>query len=104
MIIWRIVKYLELSKHKPAFIFRRFDTFWLPTISKVLQQDLNFTTDEINQIINALHEEFFFTVRKKDYNGQSGYFGRNFCKNDERISNSSFKHLVQETLGEYVRK
>lgn len=104
VIIWRIVKYLELSKHKPAFIFRRFDTFWLPTISKVLQQDLNFTTDEINQIINALHEEFFFTVRKKDYNGQSGYFGRNFCKNDERISNSSFKHLVQETLGEYVRK
>lgn len=104
VIIWRIVKYLESSEHKPAFIFRRFDTFWLPTISKVLEQDLNFTTEEINQIINALHEEFFFTVRKKDYNGQSGYFGRNFCKNDERISNSSFKNLVHETLGEYDRK
>lgn len=104
VIIWRIVKHLESSQHKPAFILRRFNTFWLPTISKVLEQDLNFTKEEINQIINALDEEYFFTVRKKDYNGQSGYFGRNFCKNNERISNSSFKHLVQETLGEYVKK
>ena len=104
VIIWRIVKHLESSQHKPAFILRRFNTFWLPTITKVLEQDLNFTNEEINQIINALDEEYFFTVRKKDYNGQSGYFGRNFCKNNERISNSSFKHLVQETLGEYVKK
>lgn len=104
VIIWRIVKHLESSQHKPAFILRRFNTFWLPTISKVLEQDLNFTKEEINQIINALDEEYFFTVRKTDYNGQSGYFGRNFCKNNERISNSSFKHLVQETLGEYVKK
>jgi hypothetical protein len=104
VIIWRIVKHLESSQHKPAFILRRFNTFWLPTISKVLEQDLNFTKEEINQIINTLDEEYFFTVRKKDYNGQSGYFGRNFCKNNERISNSSFKHLVQETLGEYVKK
>jgi hypothetical protein len=104
VIIWRIVKHLESSQHKPAFILRRFNTFWLPTISKVLEQDLNFTKEEINQIINALDKEYFFTVRKKDYNGQSGYFGRNFCKKDERISNSSFKHLVQETLGEYVRE
>lgn len=104
VIIWRIVKHLESSQHKPAFILRRFNTFWLPTISKVLKQDLNFTKEEINQIINALDKEYFFTVRKKDYNGQSGYFGRNFCKNNERISNSSFKHLVQATLGEYVKK
>ena len=104
VIIWRIVKHLESSQHKPAFILRRFNTFWLPTISKVLEQDLNFTKEEINQIINTLDEEYFFTVRKKDYNGQSGYFGRNFCKNNKRISNSSFKHLVQETLGEYVKK
>lgn len=104
VIIWRIVKHLESSQHKPAFILRRFNTFWLPTISKVLEQDLNFTKEEINQIINALDEEYFFTVREKDYNGQSGYFGRNFCKNNKRISYSGFKHLVQETLGEYVKK
>ena len=104
VIIWRIVKHLESSQHKPAFILRRFNTFWLPTISKVLEQDLNFTKEEINQIINALDEEYFFTVREKDFNGQSSYFGRNFCKNNKRISNSSFKHLVQETLGEYVKK
>lgn len=104
VIIWRIIKHLESSDHKPIFILRRFNTFWLPTISKVLQHDLNFTIEETNQIINALDEEYFFTVRKKDYNGQSGYFGRNFCKNNERISDSSFKRLVKETLGEYVRK
>lgn len=56
VIIWRIIKHLESSDHKPIFILRRFNTFWLPTISKVLQHDLNFTIEETNQIINALDE------------------------------------------------
>ena len=104
IIIWRIVKYLESPKTKPIFIFRRFNTFWYNSLLKVLLQDLNITSEEAKKIILVLEDEYFYTVRKKEYDGQTGYFGRNFCKNNEKIKDDKFKILVKETLGKYVSK
>lgn len=103
IIIWRIVRHILTSKNKPIFIFRRFNTFWLPSLSKVLKYDLGLTSEEIDNILYGLHEDYFITVRKKEYNGQSGYFGRNFCKNNLRLSDNEFKDLVETTLGKYQK-
>ena len=103
IIIWRIVRHILTSKNKPIFIFRRFNTFWLPSLSKVLKYDLGLTSEEIDNILYDLHEDYFITVRKKEYNGQSGYFGRNFCKNNLRLSDNEFKDLVETTLGKYQK-
>lgn len=103
IIIWRVVNHILTSKNKPIFIFRRFNTFWLPSLSKVLKYDLGLTSEEIDNILYDLHEDYFITVRKKEYNGQSGYFGRNFCKNNLRLSDNEFKDLVETTLGKYQK-
>jgi hypothetical protein len=100
VVIWRIFRYIQTNGSiKPVFIFRRFNTFWLPSITKVLENDLNLTSKETNKIIEYLHEEYFLTVRKQEFDGRTGFFGRNFCRNNEKISDICFEELVKETLG-----
>ena len=100
VVIWRIFSYIQKNSFiKPVFIFRRFNTFWLPSITKVLENDLNLTSKETNKIIEYLHEEYFLTVRKQEFDGRTGFFGRNFCRNNKKISDICFEELVKETLG-----
>lgn len=72
IIIWKILEYLNSDgkKAKPVFIFRRFNRAWRPSIENVLKEyfgkdDTDNDTD-IDNIINELHEEFFYTIGPKD--------------------------------------
>ena len=108
LIIWRIVKYLneksnqknenELEPVKPVFIFRRFNTAWLQSIMNVLMFDLKFNKNQSKKIIEELHENFFYTIRTQDFDGQSGYVGKNICKNNERLDDDDFRILCVETF------
>lgn len=85
VIIWKIVEYLSNeNKTKPVFIFRRFNQAWYPSIKNVLTKDLKFTSAESERIINIFHNEFFFTMRKKDHKNNSG-LDRGLYKDDKKI-------------------
>ena len=108
LIIWRIVKYLnEKSTHKnenesgpvkPVFIFRRFNTAWLPSIMNVLMFDLKFNKNQSEKIIEELHKNYFYTIRTQDFDGQSGFVGKNICKNNKRLTDEDFRILSVETF------
>lgn len=108
LIIWRIVKYLnEKSTHKnenesgpvkPVFIFRRFNTAWLPSIMNVLMFDLKFNKNQSEKIIEELHKNYFYTIRTQDFDDQSGFVGKNICKNNKRLTDEDFRILSVETF------
>ncbi|WP_314403267.1 hypothetical protein [uncultured Granulicatella sp.] len=103
IIIWRIVKYLIESSikedekiNKPIFIFRRFNRGWEPSIKNVLKYDLNFTDSELDEILNKLHEEFFLTIQKKDYNNATSSIGRkSLYRNDKGLCTKQFDEIFQ---------
>lgn len=88
IIIWKILEYLNSNgkKDKPVFIFRRFNRAWRPSIENVLIED--FSEDgkdiDIDNIINELHEEFFYTIGPKDQDNMLK-MGKNIYKNDDNI-------------------
>ena len=88
IIIWKILEYLNSNgkKDKPMFIFRRFNRAWRPSIENVLIED--FSEDgkdiDIDNIINELHEEFFYTIGPKDQDNMLK-MGKNIYKNDDNI-------------------
>ena len=76
IIIWRIVKYLkdinkDINITRPKFVFRRFNTVWLPSLINVLYYDLGFTNNYL-ELIKELHEYFFLTIDKKSSNMMRG--------------------------------
>lgn len=88
IIIWKILEYINNPKDKvkPVFIFRRFNRAWRPSIENVLLED--FSEDgkdiDIDNIINELHEEFFYTIGPKDQDNMLK-MGKNIYKNDDNI-------------------
>ena len=97
VIIWKIVDYLSnKNKTKPVFIFRRFDRAWKPAIKKVLDIDLSYKDEEINDIINELHNEFFLTIGYKD-NDNVTKMSKNLRKNNEPIL-KYFDSIIGESL------
>lgn len=103
IIIWRIVKYLkdineDINITRPRFVFRRFNTAWLPSLINVLQDDLSYTKDDSLKLINKLHEDFFLTIDKKSSNMMRGYIGKRLFKNDTMLSDDEFDEFVMETL------
>lgn len=103
IIIWRIVKYLkdineDINITRPRFVFRRFNTAWLPSLINVLQDDLSYTKDDSLKLINKLHEDFFLTIDKKSSNMMRGYIGKRLFKNDTMLSDDEFDEFVRETL------
>lgn len=102
IIIWRIVKYLkdineDINITRPKFVFRRFNTAWLPSLINVLYYDLGFTNNYL-ELIKELHEYFFLTIDKKSSNRMTGYIGKRLFKNDTMLSNDEFDEFVTETL------
>lgn len=103
IIIWRIVKYLkdineDINITRPRFVFRRFNTAWLPSLINVLHDDLSYTKDDSLKLINKLHEDFFLTIDKKSSNMMRGYIGKRLFKNDTMLSDDEFDEFVRETL------
>ena len=103
IIIWRIVKYLkdineDINITRPRFVFRRFNTAWLPSLINVLQDDLSYTKDDSLKLINKLHEDFFLTIDKKSSNMMRGYIGKRLFKNDTMLSDDEFDEFVRKTL------
>lgn len=105
IIIWRIVKYLEKKDKeegkgevKPIFIFRRFNTAWLPSIRNVLLLDLKFNKNECDELIKKFHQEFFLTIREQEYDRQSGFVGKYICKNNDKLTDKEFEKIFNETL------
>lgn len=90
IIIWKILEYLNSdgNKAKPVFIFRRFNRAWRPSIENVLKEYFGIEdTDndtEIDNIIDELHEEFFYTIGPKDHDNMLK-MGKNIYKNDDNI-------------------
>lgn len=102
IIIWRIVKYLkdingDINITRPKFVFRRFNTVWLPSLINVLYYDLGFTNNYL-ELIKELHEYFFLTIDKKSSNMMRGYIGKRLFKNDTMLSDDEFDEFVRETL------
>ena len=103
IIIWRIVKYLNdykkgIANKRPVFVFRRFDTAWLPSLKKVLCCDLEFKQGDSEKLINTLDQYFFLTIDKKSSNMMRGYIGKRLFKNDTMLSDDEFDEFVTETL------
>lgn len=103
IIIWRIVKYLkdineDTNITRPKFVFRRFNTAWLPSLKKVLCCDLEFKQGDSEKLINTLDQYFFLTIDKKSSNMMRGYIGKRLFKNDTMLSDDEFDEFVTETL------
>lgn len=103
IIIWRVVKYLNdykkgIANKRPVFVFRRFDTAWLPSLKKVLCCDLEFKQGDSEKLINTLDQYFFLTIDKKSSNMMRGYIGKRLFKNDTMLSDDEFDEFVTETL------
>lgn len=103
IIIWKILEYLNSDgkKAKPVFIFRRFNRAWRPSIENVLKKDFfeknkddsvkedkddSVKEDKainiaIDNIIEELHEEFFYTIGPKDHDNMLK-MGKNIYKDD----------------------
>ena len=65
IIIWKILEYINNPKDKvkPVFIIRRFNRAWRPSITNVLKKDFKVKVDkDIDNIINELHKEYFYTL------------------------------------------
>lgn len=96
IIIWKILEYLNSdgNKAKPVFIFRRFNRAWRPSIENVLKEyfgmdDTDNDTD-IDNIINELHEEFFYTIGPKDQDNMLK-MSKNIYKENVNIYNKKEK-------------
>ncbi|MDU7165093.1 hypothetical protein [Finegoldia magna] len=103
IIIWRIVKYLkdineDINTTRPMFVFRRFNTAWLPSLINVLHDDLSYTKGDSLKLIDELHEDFFLTIDKKSSNMMRGYIGKRLFKNDTMLSDEEFDEFARETL------
>lgn len=105
IIIRRIVSYLNSiqeskanSINKPAFIFRRFNTVWLPSLKYILVNDLGFSKDESLKVIDELHDEFFLTINKKSSNARSGFVGKRLFRNDNLLKEKEFEEFVKLSL------
>lgn len=88
-------------KVRPVFIFRRFNRAWRPSIENVLKKDfieknkkdfIEINKDDLEEeekainivvdnIINELHDEFFYTIGPKDHDNMLK-MGKNIYKND----------------------
>lgn len=120
IIIWKILEYINNPKDnvKPVFIFRRFNRAWRPSIENVLRKDFvekykhvfieknknDFSgknkddLDEekkainiaIDNIIDELHEEFFYTIGPKDQDNMLK-MSKNIYKEDVNIYNKKEK-------------
>ena len=126
IIIWRILEYLnsdEKDKVKPVFIFRRFNRAWRPSIENVLIKDfvekykdvfIEKNKDDLDEekkainiaidnIIEELHEEFFYTIGPKDQDNMLK-MGKNIYKNDDNIyeedqdKEAVFNEIIIEAL------
>ncbi|MCA5587381.1 hypothetical protein [Finegoldia magna] len=102
IIIWRIVKYLkdineDINITRPKFVFRRFNTVWLPSLVNALYYDLGYTNNYL-ELIEELHEYFFLTIDKKSSNMMRGYIGKRLFKNNTMLSDDEFDEFVRETL------
>ena len=96
IIIWKILEYINNPKDnvKPVFIFRRFNRAWRPSIENVLKEyfgkdDTDNDTD-IDNIINELHEEFFYTIGPKDQDNMLK-MSKNIYKENVNIYNKKEK-------------
>lgn len=97
VIIWKIVDYISSNnKTKPVFIFRRFDRAWKPSIEQALKIDLEYGEEEINDIINELHNEFFLTIGYKN-NDNVSKMSKKLRKNNELIE-KDFDSIIGESL------
>lgn len=93
IIIWKILEYLNSdgNKAKPVFIFRRFNRAWRPSIENVLIEDFGIKDDkDIDNIINELHEEFFYTIGPKDQDNMLK-MSKNIYKENVNIYNKKEK-------------
>ncbi|MGN5980569.1 hypothetical protein [Finegoldia magna] len=120
IIIWKILEYINNPKDnvKPVFIFRRFNRAWRPSIENVLRKDFvekykhvfieknknDFSgknkddLDEekkainiaIDNIIDELHEEFFYTIGPKDQDNMLK-MSKNIYKENVNIYNKKEK-------------
>ena len=95
IIIWRIVKNeIDTVDSNPIFIFRRFNYAWLTSIKNVLKYDLQFTEDEINDLIVELHNKYFLTFQKQEYKNSTNSLGReSLYRNNKKITSNEFNHL-----------
>ena len=101
IIIWRIVKYLEKKDKeegkgevKPIFIFRRFNDTWLTSIKNVLKYDLQFTENEINNLLVELHDKYFLTFQKQEFKNSTSSLGReSLYRNNKKITSNEFNQL-----------
>ncbi|MBS5966790.1 MAG: hypothetical protein KIA06_04915 [Finegoldia magna] len=88
IIIWKILEYINNPKDKvkPVFIIRRFNRAWRPSITNVLIEDFRIKDDkDINNIINELHKEYFYTLGRLDNDNFSKMKKNNLYKNDVKI-------------------
>ncbi|MFQ7349897.1 MAG: hypothetical protein ACLRN4_08360, partial [Anaerococcus vaginalis] len=93
IIIWKILEYIVNPKDnvKPVFIFRRFNRAWRPSITNVLIEDFEIEDDkDIDNIINELHKEYFYTLGYSDTDNLSS-MDTSLYKEDVNIYNKKEK-------------
>lgn len=94
-IIWRIVKNeIDAIDINPIFIFRRFNDTWLTSIKNVLKYDLQFTENEINNLLVELHDKYFLTFQKQEFKNSTSSLGReSLYRNNKKITSNEFNQL-----------
>lgn len=93
IIIWKILEYINNPKDKvkPVFIIRRFNRAWRPSITNVLIEDFEIKDDkDIDNIINELHKEYFYTLGYSDTDNLSS-MDTSLYKEDVNIYNKKEK-------------
>lgn len=105
IIIWKILEYINNPKDKvkPVFIIRRFNRAWRPSIENVLREDFGVEDDkDIDNIINKLHKEYFYTLGCLDTDNFSPMKKNNIYKNDVKIlgnkEEDNFNKLITDAL------
>lgn len=106
IIIWKILEYINNPKDnvKPVFIFRRFNRAWRPSIENVLIED--FSEDgkdiDIDNIINELHEEFFYTIGPKDQDNMlkmsKNIYKENVNRYNKKEKRNEFNKRISDAL------
>ena len=96
IILRRIALYLNSeTSEKPIFIFRRFNDAWRNSIENVLTEDYKVENEEINDFVNYLEKNYFYTFGRRDVNNLSSALitKEGIQKQDEKIDSSQLDEI-----------
>ncbi|WP_207214702.1 hypothetical protein, partial [Staphylococcus condimenti] len=96
IILRRIALYRNSeTSEKPIFIFRRFNDAWRNSIENVLTEDYKVENEEINDFVNYLEKNYFYTFGRRDVNNLSSALitKEGIQKQDEKIDSSQLDEI-----------